>query len=73
MGSPTSSIFSEMYLQYKECTDISDTLIRNNIIGYFRYVDDILVYDKTLTNIDEVLNSFKRIMPTVKFSIEKES
>jgi hypothetical protein len=74
MGSPTSSILSEMYLQYKECTDIFDTLIRNNIIGYFRYVDDILVvYDKTLTNIDEILNSFNRIMPTMKFTIEKES
>jgi hypothetical protein len=36
MGSPTSSIFSEMYLQYKECTDIFVILIRNNIMGYFR-------------------------------------
>jgi hypothetical protein len=33
MRSPMSSILSEMYLQYKECTDIFDTLIRNNIIG----------------------------------------
>jgi hypothetical protein len=74
MGSSTSSILSEMYLQYKECTDISDTLIHNNIIGYFCYVDDILVvYDKTLTNIDEVLNSFNRTMPTMKSTIEKES
>jgi hypothetical protein len=70
MRSPTSSIFSEMYLQYKENTEIFDTLIRNNIMGYFRYVDDILVvYDKTLTNTDEVLDSFNRIMPTMKFTI----
>ena len=33
MGSPTPSIFSEMYLQYKESTEIFDTLIRNNIMG----------------------------------------
>jgi hypothetical protein len=73
MGSPTSSIFSEKYLQYKESTEIFDTLIRNNTMGYFRYVDDILVvYDKTLTSIDEVLDSFNRIMPTMKFRIEKE-
>jgi hypothetical protein len=74
MGSPTSSIFSEIYLQYKECTDIFDTLVHNNIMGYFRYVDDILiVYDKTLTNIYEMLNTFNRIMSTMKFTIEKEN
>jgi hypothetical protein len=42
-------------------------------MGYFRYVDDILVvYDKTVTNIDEVLDSFNRITPTINFTIEKE-
>jgi hypothetical protein len=73
MGSPTLSIFSEMYLQYKECTDIFDILQRNNIIGYFRYVDDILiVYDRTRTNIEGVFNYFNSIMPTMKFTMEKE-
>jgi hypothetical protein len=72
MGSPTSSIFSESYLQYKECMDIFDILKRNNVIEYFRYVDDILiVYDKTHTNIEGVLNSFNNIMPTMIFTIEK--
>jgi len=42
-------------------------------MGYSRCVDDILVvYDKTLTDIDEVLDSFNRIMSTMKFTIEKE-
>jgi hypothetical protein len=73
MGSPTSSIPSEMYLQYKECTEIYDILQRNGIIGYFRYVDDILiVYDRTRTNIDGVLDPFNSIMPTMMFTMEKE-
>jgi hypothetical protein len=73
MGYPTSSILSEMYLQYKECTDIYDILQRNSIIGYFRYVDDILiVYDRTRTNIDGVLDSFNSIMPMMMFTMERE-
>jgi len=64
MSSPTSSVFSEMYLQYMESTEILDTLIGNNIMGYFRYVDNILVlYDKTFTDIDKVLESFNKVMP----------
>ena len=72
MGSPTSSVFSEMYLQHMESTEIFNTLIGNNIMGYFHYVDDILVvYDKTFTDIDKVLECFNKIMPTMKFTIEK--
>jgi hypothetical protein len=43
MGSSTSSIFSEIYLQYMENTAIYDILIHNNKTGYFRYLDNILV------------------------------
>jgi hypothetical protein len=53
MGSPMSSIFSEIYLLYMENTAIYDILLHNNIPGYFHYVDNILiVYDKTTTVID---------------------
>ena len=55
MGSPTSSIFSEIFLQHIENTAIFDILVHNNIIGYFRYVEDILiVYNDTITNIQDV-------------------
>jgi len=48
-------------------------LFQNNILGYFRYVDDILiVYNVSTTDIDKVLNSFKNVTPTMKFTIEKE-
>jgi len=58
MGSPTSPIFSQMYLQCIQNTAVYDTLLHNNITGYFRYVDDILiVYDRTNTDIIKVLDS----------------
>jgi hypothetical protein len=56
MGAPTSAIFSEIYLQYIEHTFIMDILTKNNIHGYFRYVDDILIiYDTELTNIQSII------------------
>jgi hypothetical protein len=74
IGSPTSSILSEIYLQYTENTAIYDILKHNNITGYFRYVDDILiVYDKTTTDTREAFNSFNKLMPTMKFTIENET
>jgi hypothetical protein len=73
MGSPTFSIFSEIYLQYIENTAIYDILRYNNIAGYFQYVDDILiVYNNTTTNIIDVFNSFNEVMPTMKFRIVVE-
>jgi hypothetical protein len=73
MGSPTSSVVSEIYLQYMENTAIFDIPVHKNITGYFRYVDDILVvYDKNITDITEVFNSLNKLMPTMKFTIEKE-
>ena len=73
MGFPSSSVFSEICLQYMENTAIFDILVHNNITGYFRYVDDILfAYDKNITDINEVLDSFNGLMPAIKFTIEKE-
>jgi hypothetical protein len=51
MGAPTSSIFSEIYLQYIDNTIISDNLLKSHIVIYFRYLDDILLlYNKDTTN-----------------------
>jgi len=49
MGAPTSSILSEIYLQYLENTEIFDILLKHHIIGYFRYVDDILIVYKKIS------------------------
>jgi hypothetical protein len=73
MGSPASSIFSEIYLQYIENTAICGILRHNNIAGYFRYADDTLtVHNKTTTDILYVFNSFHRLMPTMKFTMQNE-
>ena len=72
-GGPTSSVFSEIYLQYLENTKIFDILINDRIIGYFMYVDDILiVYKKELTNIQEILDLFNNITPMVTFTMDEE-
>lgn len=56
MVAPTSSIFSEIYLQFIENTKIFSILKNYQINGYFRYVDDILiVYKNRMTNIHEIL------------------
>ena len=73
MGAPTSSVFSEIYLQYLEGTQLPDILIRHQISGYFRYVDDILViYNASTTNIQTVLDQFNDVSTTLSFTMEME-
>jgi len=72
MGAPTSSILSEIYLQYVEHTAIDEVLIRSNILGYFRYVDILVAYNDSITDIEEVLSSFNNLVPTMKFTVENE-
>ena len=55
MGSPTSSILSEVYIQHMEGTTIPMILSKHSIKGYYRYVDDMLiVYTDNNTNIHTV-------------------
>jgi hypothetical protein len=61
---PTSSLFSEIYLQHLKATQIVNNLLQHHIIGYFQYVDDILiVYKQDLTNIQDVLKKFNSLTP----------
>jgi len=43
MGAPTSSIFSEIYLQGLQNTKFAELLLKHKLESYFRYVDDILI------------------------------
>jgi hypothetical protein len=75
MGSPASSVFSEIrvYLQSLEHLKIVDILNRHHIIGYFRYVDDILMmFQSWKTDIHKVLEDFNSINSKLKFKIEEE-
>ena len=74
MGTPTSSIFSEIYLQYLENTTLSDILIRHTVLGYFRYVNDILIiYKEHHTDIHHVFNPFNNATPTLSFTMVTEN
>jgi hypothetical protein len=42
MGAPSSSILSEIFLEFMENSEILKILRGHKIISYFRYVDDIL-------------------------------
>ena len=74
MGAPSSAALSEIYIQHLEHTKITDIIIQQNIIGYFRYVDDILVvYDQSVTDIHKVHKALNNLTPTVKFTLENET
>jgi hypothetical protein len=74
MGAPSSAILSAIYLQYLEHTKIIKTLTQHGVIGYFRYVNDILiVYDENSTDIQELHRSFNNLAPTIKFALETET
>lgn len=61
MGAPTSSVLSEIYLQYLENTKIFDIMRDYRLLGYFRCVDDILIaYKDSLTNIHEIIRLFNK-------------
>jgi hypothetical protein len=57
-----------------EHKQIYPILLRHKIIGYFRYVDDILlIYNPNKTNIQEMLAEFNKQQQNIKFEIEKET
>jgi len=73
MGAPTSSILSEVFLQHLEHNRICKILVENDIVAYFRYVDDILIiYNAHKTEIANVLVLFNSLHPKIKFTSELE-
>lgn len=73
MGAPTSSILFEFYIQHMEHNLFPPILIKYRILGYFRYVDDILIiYSAKAINIDNMLPEFNNMLPQLKFISELE-
>jgi hypothetical protein len=63
MGTPASAILAEVYIQYMEYKQLYPTLRKSELIGYLRYVNDILIiYNQNKTNIDETLREFNRVI-----------
>jgi hypothetical protein len=70
MGAQSSALLSDIFLQYIEDNHITN----KNILGYFRYVDDILIiYHHVTTNIDTLLNEFNQIHPNLTYTMELEN
>jgi len=73
MGSPSSSILSKLYIQHMEHTKAFHTLTKPGIVAYFQYVDDILlIYNRHLIDIEDVLSTFSSFCPSLKFTLELE-
>jgi hypothetical protein len=74
MSAPTSSILSEIYLQYLENTAIYYILRKADIVGYFMYVDEILIlYKAEKTNMNNILEQFNNLVPGLTFTLEMEN
>jgi hypothetical protein len=63
MGAPISAILAEIYIQHMEHKQMYPILIKQQIIGYFRYIDDI-IYDQKKTNIEYTLIEFNKLQPS---------
>jgi hypothetical protein len=74
MGAPTSAILAEVFMQHQEHNYISKILQKQDVIDYYRYVDDMLiVYDDDHTNIDNMLKEFNSTHPNIQYTIEKQT
>jgi hypothetical protein len=58
MGIPTSAILAETFTQHVENKHIYPIVKTEEIIAYYRYVDDIIC-DQNKTNIEQTLNEFE--------------
>jgi hypothetical protein len=73
MGAPISAKLAEIFIQHIEHKHLYPILKTQEIIAYYKYVDNILIiYDQSKTNIAQTLNEFNNIQPSIKFTIEKE-
>ena len=64
MGTPTSGLIAEFFLQNLENTRLTALADEHRIIKYFRYVDDILlIYDSDHTDTQKILEDFNTVHP----------
>jgi len=69
MGSPTSSLIVEIFLQHYEDANTKQLLDMKSIALYVQYVDDILVtYDTTKINLHTINTFVNKIHTNIKLS-----
>jgi len=72
MGAPSSSIISEISLQNIEQIHVPTIAKKHSLTNYFRFVDDILIYDTQHTNITSILEDLNSLHPNLHFTKETE-
>jgi hypothetical protein len=72
MGAPTSALLADFFLQYIEHNFIIPIINKYKILYYFRYVDDMILYNEQKSNIISILNEFNSIFPSFDFTCEME-
>ena len=71
MGTPSSSLITEIFLQHTEHLHMAHLTHRHRIIIYFRYADDIfLIFDPNHTNIQTILDDFNTLHPRLLFTAD---
>ena len=73
MGAHSSGLIAEFFLQYTENTHLARLSHKHKIINYFRYVDDILIFDPNHTDIQAILTDFNTLCPNLSFTAEIET
>jgi hypothetical protein len=74
MGTPTSGLLAEFFLQNLEPTHLTHLSNKRRITRDFRYTDDVLlIYDSSHTDIQNILDDFNTIHPNLKFTAETET
>jgi hypothetical protein len=71
VGAIVASFFSEFRLCYFEVSRILNLLMRYKILGYFRYLDDIIiVYNKSSIGTDNMFSEFTTNYGRLTFTLE---
>jgi len=74
MGSPLSSILSELFLNHIENTKLRSNRHSNRILFYFRYVDDtIVLFNGTSRQLNLLKNHLNSLHPKLQFTLEEET
>ena len=71
MGNCLSPVLSNIYMEFYE-TRIANTIIPDDVY-WVRYVDDTFTVWKTNHDIDSFLLDLNSLVPSIKFTIEKET
>jgi hypothetical protein len=73
MGSPSSGLIAEMFLQQTEHLHMARLSTKHKIINYCRYVDDILIiFDHSQSSIQAILADFNTLHPYLQYTVEIE-